>query len=364
MVRGMNMTDVVRASDLGITIGSLPRGRRNLISDVPGVRVGHTTIDRGEYQTGVTVILPPAENPFVHKMTAAAQVINGFGKTLGLVQLDELGTLETPIALTGTLNVGKVHDALVEYMVELCKKDGIELTSINPVVGECNDSFLNKLTDRPVEKEDVFAAIKSASADFQLGAVGAGRGTACHSLKGGIGSSSRVVTFDGKEYTVGVLVQTNHGRLADFTLLTGPEREQLLHRYDGAAPDKGSCIMVLATDLPLSDRQLRRVLRRCPVGLIRLGSFIGHGSGEIAIGFSTGNQFDLNDHTAIQTVRQLDERQIDQVFRAAAEATEEAVLDSMLTAQTVTGWKGHTKEALLPLVRPFLASGDFMPGRS
>ena len=358
------MTDVVRASDLGITIGSLPRGRRNLISDVPGVQVGHTTIDRGEYQTGVTVILPPAENPFVHKMTAAAQVINGFGKTLGLVQLDELGTLETPIALTGTLNVGKVHDALVEYMVELCKKDGIELTSINPVVGECNDSFLNKLTDRPVEKEDVFAAIKSASADFQLGAVGAGRGTACHSLKGGIGSSSRVVTFDGKEYTVGVLVQTNHGRLADFTLLTGPEREQLLHRYDGAAPDKGSCIMVLATDLPLSDRQLRRVLRRCPVGLIRLGSFIGHGSGEIAIGFSTGNQFDLNNHAAIQTVHQLDERQIDQVFRAAAEATEEAVLDSMLTAETVTGWKGHTKEALLPLVRPFLASGEFMPDRS
>ena len=358
------MTDVVRASDLGITIGSLPRGRRNLISDVPRLRVWHTTIDRGEYQTGVTVILPPAENPFVHKMTAAAQVINGFGKTLGLVQLDELGTLETPIALTGTLNVGKVHDALVEYMVELCKKDGIELTSINPVVGECNDSFLNKLTDRPVEKEDVFAAIESASADFQLGAVGAGRGTACHSLKGGIGSSSRVVTFDGKEYTVGVLVQTNHGRLADFTLLTGPEREQLLHRYDGAAPDKGSCIMVLATDIPLSDRQLRRVLRRCPVGLIRLGSFIGHGSGEIAIGFSTGNQFDLNDHTAIQTVRQLDERQIDQVFRAAAEATEEAVLDSMLTAQTVTGWKGHTKEALFPLLRPFLASGEFMPGRS
>ena len=297
-------------------------------------------------------------------MAAAAQVINGFGKTLGLVQLDELGTLETPIALTGTLNVGKVHDALVEYMVELCKKDGIELTSINPVVGECNDSFLNKLTDRPVEKEDVFAAIKSASADFQLGAVGAGRGTACHSLKGGIGSSSRVVTFDGKEYTVGVLVQTNHGRLADFTLLTGPEREQLLHRYDGAAPDKGSCIMVLATDIPLSDRQLRRVLRRCPVGLIRLGSFIGHGSGEIAIGFSTGNQFDLNNHAAIQTVHQLDERQIDQVFRAAAEATEEAVLDSMLTAETVTGWKGHTKEALFPLLRPFLASGNFMMGRS
>ncbi len=360
------MTDVgaVRASALGLTIGSLPRGKRNLISDVPGVRVGHRTIADGDYQTGVTVILPPVENPFVHKMTAAAQVINGFGKTLGLVQLDELGTLETPIALTGTLNVGKVHDALVEYMVQLCQKDGIELTSINPVVGECNDSFLNRLIDRPVEKEDVFAAIESASADFELGAVGAGRGTVCHSLKGGIGSASRVVTLDGQEYTVGVLVQTNHGRLADLTLLSDTEREQLLHRYDGAAPDKGSCIMVLATDIPLSDRQLRRVLRRCPVGLIRLGSYIGHGSGEIAIGFSTGNQFDLNDHTAIQTVCQLDERQIDQVFRAAAEATEEAVLDSMLTAESVTGWKGHTKESLFPLLRPFVASGDFMTGPS
>ncbi len=340
-----------RAADLGITVGELPKGPRNKITDVPGVRVGHTTLSTGEYETGVTVILPPADNPFLHKMTAASFVVNGFGKTLGLVQLDELGTLETPIALTGTLNVGKVHDALVEYMVELCAKDGIELTSVNPVVGECNDSFLSHLSDRPVGKKEVFAAIASASEDFALGAVGAGRGTACHSLKGGIGSASRQIELDGQMYTLGVLVQTNHGRLADFTL---PQAQNigrdLLRQLNGEAPDKGSCIVVLATDLPLSDRQLKRVLKRCPVGMIRLGSFIGHGSGEIVIGFSSGNIVEQRPEGDFQTFRQLDERKIDRVFRAAAEATEEAVLDSMLCAEAVSGWNGHKKEALYTLL--------------
>ncbi len=340
-----------RAAGLGIRTGELKKGPRNLISDVPGVKVGHATVSTGEYETGVTVILPPTGNPFLHKMTAASYVVNGFGKTLGLVQIDELGTLETPIALTGTLNVGKVHDALVEYMVEVCAQDGIELTSINPVVGECNDSYLSHLSDRPVGKEEVFAAIASASEDFALGAVGAGRGTACHSLKGGIGSASRQIELDGKTYTLGVLVQTNHGRLADFTL---PQAEnlgkELLERLNGNAPDQGSCIIVLATDVPLSDRQLRRVLKRCPVGLIRLGSFIGHGSGEIVIGFSTGNIVQQHPESDFQPLIQLSEGRIDRLFRAAAEATEEAVLDSMLCAETVTGWHGHIKQALYPLI--------------
>lgn len=336
-----------RAADLGITVGELPKGPRNKITDVPGVKVGHATISTGEYETGVTVILPPAENPFLHKMTAASYVVNGFGKTLGLVQVDELGTLETPIALTGTLNVGKVHDALVEYMVDLCRKDGIELTSINPVVGECNDSYLSHLSDRPVGRDEVFAAIASAGEDFALGAVGAGRGTVCHSLKGGIGSASRQVELDGKTYTVGVLVQTNHGRLSDFTLPQARNiGQELLERLNGSAPDKGSCIMVLATDVPLSDRQLRRVLKRCPVGLIRLGSFIGHGSGEIVIGFSTGNIVEQHSESDFQPLVQLSEGRIDRLFRAAAEATEEAVLDSMLCAETVIGWNGHTKVSL------------------
>lgn len=340
-----------RAAELGIQVGELKRGPRNLITDVPGVRVGHATLSTGEYETGVTVILPPTDNPFLHKMTAASHVVNGFGKTMGLVQVDELGTLETPIALTGTLNVGKVHDALVEYMVELCSQDGIELTSINPVVGECNDSYLNHLSDRPVGKEEVFSAIASASDDFALGAVGAGRGTVCHSLKGGIGSASRRIELDGKTYTVGVLVQTNHGRLADFTLPQAKNiGKELLEQLNGDAPDKGSCIMVLATDVPLSDRQLRRVLKRCPVGLIRLGSFIGHGSGEIVIGFSTGNIVHQHPDGDFQAFLQLDERRIDRLFRAAAEATEEAVLDSMLCAEPVTGWNGHMKQALYDLI--------------
>ena len=174
-----------------LSIGKLPHGPLNLITDVPGVRVGHCTVDAGDCHTGVTVVLPPCPNPFLDKLTAACQVFNGYGKTLGLVQVEELGTLETPIALTNTLNVGKVHDALVGYMIDLCREDGIQLTSVNPVVCECNDSGLSDIARRPVGEREVRAAIESAAAEFALGAVGAGRGTLCYGMKGGIGSSSR-----------------------------------------------------------------------------------------------------------------------------------------------------------------------------
>ena len=266
------LMELIRARERGIIIGSLPPGPLNRISDVPGVKVGHCTLAEGDIQTGVTVILPPPENPFIEKLPAAAYVQNGFGKTLGLIQIDELGTLETPIALCGTLNVGRVHDALVSYMVRLCARDGIHLTSVNPVVGECNDGFLSDIQARPCGEAELLAAIAGAEADFPLGSVGAGRGTSCHSLKGGIGSASRQLELDGEAYTAGVLVQTNHGRLADLRLPDGRKPEaDFIRLHDGEAPDKGSCMMVLATDAPLSDRQLRRVIRRMPVGLIRLG---------------------------------------------------------------------------------------------
>ena len=157
--------------------GIMKHGKNNLITDVKGVRVGHSTIDRGDCHTGVTVILPSEKNPFIHKMTAASHVINGFGKTTGLIQLDELGTLETPIAITNTLNVGKVHDALVSYMLRECDRDGIRLVSVNPVVCECNDSRINDIRQRPVGEKEVFEAIDSASVKFEQGAVGGGRGT-------------------------------------------------------------------------------------------------------------------------------------------------------------------------------------------
>lgn len=336
-----------RARQRGIVVGDLPPGPLNLISDVPGVKVGHYTLADGDLQTGLTVILPPPRNPFLEKLPAACYVQNGFGKTLGLVQIEELGTLETPIALCGTLNVGRVHDALVGYMIDLCTRDGVTLTSVNPVVGECNDGFLSDIRRRPCGEEELRKAIADAKADFALGSVGAGRGTSCHSLKGGIGSASRTLELDGEKYTVGVLVQTNHGRLADLRLPDGTRPDEVFVRKNGGeAPDKGSCIMVLATDAPLSDRQLKRVIRRMPVGLIRLGSYIGHGSGEICIGFSTANPVSASEQRDILPVRQLNEKRIDRFFRAAAEAAEEAVLDSMFCAEPVTGWQGHYKRSL------------------
>lgn len=307
---------------MDLSFGTMAHGKNDLITDVKGVRVGHFTIDRGDCHTGVTVILPSEKNPFNHKMTAASHVINGFGKTMGLIQLDELGTLETPIAITNTLNVGKVHDALVSYMLRLCDRDGITLTSVNPVVCECNDSRINDIRQRPIGEKEVFAAIGSASEIFEQGAVGAGRGTVCYGLKGGIGSSSRIFEIDGKEYTVGVLVQSNYGSARDLTLcdLTG----------ESVSPDQGSIILIVATDLPLSSRQLKRVIKRVSVGMARLGSYIGHGSGEIVIGFTTCVPEKCGDSFLCQRIMRED--LLDPPFRAAGECAEEAIVRSMLYA--------------------------------
>ncbi|MBQ4075508.1 MAG: P1 family peptidase [Clostridia bacterium] len=300
-------------------IGKLPHGERNLISDVPGVKVGHCTIDRDDCHTGVTVVLPPVKNPFTEKLTAAAHVINGYGKTLGLVQIDELGTLETPIAITNTLNVGKVHDAMVSYMVDICKRDGVKLTSVNPVVCECNDSRISDIAKRPVGEREVKAAIQNASVDFAQGAVGAGRGTTCYGMKGGIGSASRLMEIDGETYTMGVLVQSNYGSSEDFRAACLPP--------DLAECDQGSIILIVATDLPLSERQLKRVIKRTSVGMARLGSYIGHGSGEIAVGFTTAVRKWSGD--SFQSQMMLREDLMNIPFRAVGECAEEAILQSM-----------------------------------
>jgi len=337
----------MRIRDFGYVVGSLPTGPRNRISDVSGVTVGHTTIATETHNTGVTVVMPCPDNPFVRKLPCASFVLNGFGKTTGLMQIDELGTLETPIALTNTLNVGLVHDALVEYMARLCEEERVPLRSVNPVVCECNDAALNDIRHRAVRQEHVFSAMASASADFEEGAVGCGRGTTCHGLKGGVGSASRTMAFDGRTYTLGVLTQTNHGRLRDLRIGGDPIGERINAQLQDSQPDKGSCVVILATDLPLSDRQLRRVVRRCGVGLARLGSFIGHGSGEVFIGFSTANRTppedDARDIIPCETLR---ENRIDTVFRAAAECTEEAVLNSMAAAEGVSGPNGAARLSL------------------
>jgi len=332
---------------MNMPIGSLPHGKRNLITDVPGVRVGHFTVDQGDCHTGVTVVLPPRENPFLDKLTAASSVFNGFGKTLGLVQVDELGALETPIALTNTLNVGKVHDAMVSYMIGLCKKDGLRLTSVNPVVCECNDSRLSDIAQRPIGEKEVFAAIAAAGEDFAQGAVGAGRGTTCYGLKGGIGSSSRLMELDGKTYTMGILVQSNYGASKDFRLSALPKGL--------AENDQGSIILVAATDLPLSSRQLKRVLRRCSVGMARLGSYIGHGSGEIAVGFTTAPLVKASDSFQTQTV--LREDLMNLPFRAIGECAEEAILQSMWRAAPDRALDG----AAISSLREFLRSVEAQP---
>ena len=338
MRRGIYMKKTAEIEDVGLSIGELQRGKRNKISDVEGVIVGHRTLSTDSINTGVTVIQPSECNIFERKMTAAAHVFNGFGKTSGLVQIDELGRLESPIALTNTLCVGRVHDAVVEYMIRRCESEGVALKSFNPVIGECNDSFLNQITKRTLAFDDVFNAFESGCPDFPEGDIGAGKGTSCHQLKGGIGSSSRLFSIRGREYVLGVLVQSNHGLLKDLVIngrRIGREIEGRLKIE--RAEEKGSIMIVLATDLAVSSRQLKRICKRVQTGLARLGSFMGHGSGEIVIGFST---------TDTEATGKTRDDELDPSFRAATESTEEAVLKSMFNASTVIGYRGNRRHSL------------------
>lgn len=339
-----------RIADYGVRVGRLKPGALDKITDVPGVTVGHATIADARHRTGVTVILPCEDNVFLRKMTAAGFVLNGFGKTQGLVQVGELGTLETPIALTNTLNVGLVSDALAGYTVRCCERDGTQALSVNPVVGECNDARLNAIADRPVHEEHVLAAIQSASRDFAEGCVGAGAGTVCHGLKGGIGSASRLLPLGGRTYTLGVLVQSNHGTLEELTVRGRRVGEEILRarrKKAGDPPcDQGSIMIVLATDLPLDSRQLGRVLRRCAAGLARCGSYFGHGSGDVMIGFTTENRVPHDAPEAVLTRRVLAEPLLELPFRAAADATEEAVLNSLVAAEETVAPDGTVYESL------------------
>ncbi|MFI3237942.1 MAG: P1 family peptidase [Lachnospiraceae bacterium] len=329
-----------RAADYGIQVGKLKKGARNKITDVAGVTVGHCTVDTENHKTGVTMIMPCEENTLHHNLPAAAFVLNGFGKTAGLVQIEELGTIESPIAMTNTLNVGKVHDAVVEYLCRKEESEGGKATTLNPIVTECNDSSLNDIRHRAVGEKEVFEAIEQASEDFLEGAVGAGTGMICHGLKGGIGSASRVMDVDGRDYTLGVLALANYGAMSDLTIAGENIGKELAKKLENTPVDKGSCIIVIATDLPLDTRQLGRVAKRASVGLARLGSFIGHGSGEVFIAFSTANAIDPSDKAMIRETKSFREGDMDLAFRAVAECAEEAILNVLFTAKTVTGYKG------------------------
>ncbi|SDJ50909.1 P1 family peptidase [Salimicrobium halophilum] len=305
----------------------MEKGKKNGITDVAGVRVGHETLNEGSAQTGVTAILPHSGNLFKNKVTAASHIINGFGKTAGLIQLEELGVLETPILLTNTLAVGTCFDALVDHALEENGDIGRTTGTVNPVVGECNDMLLNDIRKRSVTIEHARQAIRNAAESFEEGSVGAGRGMMCYSLKGGIGSSSRVLSIEGTTNTIGILVVSNFGFMRDLNVHGSPVGQYWWGKTRTEEhEDKGSVMIIAATDVPMNHRQLKRVLKRSVTGLARTGSVISNGSGDIAIGFTTA-----------ETSQSVAEHHLDEAFRAIGEATEEAVLRSLQQASPVTG---------------------------
>lgn len=332
-----------RARDLGLACGKLPPGRLNRISDVPGVTVGHLTLVDGDIRTGVTAIRPHAGDIFRDKPVAASHVLNGFGKSIGLMQVDELGQLETPILLTNTLSVGTCGTALIRRAVAENPRIGRQTSTVNPVVGECNDGYLNDIQALAVTEADALAALDATTEAFEVGAVGAGAGMSCFGFKGGIGSASRLVRLDKAAFHLGVLVLANFGRAGDLML---PDGRVVAPPKTEAVPERGSVIVVIATDVPLEHRQLQRVIRRAGAGLARVGSFYGHGSGDTFLGFTTANRVPHDGKADILPMRAIAEGKIDLLFEAAAEATQEAVLDALAASPTTVGRAGHVRPGL------------------
>jgi D-aminopeptidase len=336
---------------VGIHIGPLPPGPLNTITDVPGVRVGHVTLNYGDgplrighgpVRTGVTAILPPGDDWYFHPVEAGNLVFNGAGTTAGLSLIDEFGRIETPVMLTNTLSVGAVYEGVVRYMVEHTFAPRGAVPWFNPVVGETSDAYLNDMGGLHVRPEHAVEAIRIARAGpVEEGCVGGGMGMGAFGFKGGIGTSSRMVEIGGEPGIVGALVQSNFGgRLA----INGVPMHDL-QVSTGTSPLGASLMMIVATDLPLSNRLLNRVARRATLGMARTGSSGGHGSGDYVIAFSTTYR-DGDAMAQARAALAADESAIDSVFQAVADATEEAILNSMFRAHTVVGGDGHTREAL------------------
>ena len=341
-----------RARDLGLAVGVFEPGAANAITDVAGVRVGHATVRAAGVNTGVTAVLPPGDDWFRERVPAAIVVGNGFGKLLGVTQVQELGELETPVLLTCTLCVWRAADAMVGWLLA---RPGMEnVRSINPVVGETNDGTLNDIRARPVTAEHVVSALEAARGGaVEEGAVGAGAGTVAFGWKGGIGTSSRVLPSEYGGFTVGVLVQSNYGGV--LTMGGAPVGREL-GRYSfqrrSDAPDPtpdGSIMMVVATDAPLDPRALERLGARALTGLARTGSAMSNGSGDYVIAFSTAESVRRRPSLQARALEVLPNDALSPLFQAVAEATEEAVYNSLLRAVDTTG-PGGTIEAL-PLER-------------
>ena len=343
-----------RLRDYGFTVGKLPTGKHNSITDVPDVAVGHVTLYENlpgaTIRTGVTAILPHQGNPFREKVVAATHVINGFGKTTGLVQVNALGPLDSPIMLTNTFSVPAVTEGALQYMMALDEGIGDQDGSLNVVAGECNDKLLNDMRGLHVRPEHAIEAIRQAQTAEPIaeGAVGAGTGMVCFGYKGGIGTSSRRVTVEGHDYHIGVLVLTNYGLGEDLTILGRPVgaylRQQTLERGN----NDGSIIIIVGTDLPLDARQLQRIAKRAGFGLARTGSVAHHGSGDIVIAFSNGNRIPHTPETGFITLKCIreDGPLMSECFRAAADATEEAIYNSLFMAVTTQGRDGREVHSL------------------
>ncbi|MBC7364654.1 MAG: P1 family peptidase [Candidatus Aminicenantes bacterium] len=349
-----------RVREWGLKIGVLEPGPLNAITDVAGVKVGHKTLIQGQnIRTGVTAIIPHKGNVFQEKVPAAVYVANGYGKLTGSTQIEELGYLETPIILTNTLSVPVAAEAVIDYVLSLPGNENV--FSVNPVVGETNDGWLNDIRARVISRRDVLEAIqKASSGPVEEGAVGAGTGTTCFSFKGGIGTSSRRLPPSLGGYTIGVLVQTNFGGILQ---IKGLQVERWLKKQADSSSinltrqENGSCMIIVATDAPLDARNLKRLAKRALLGIARTGGYYANGSGDYAIAFSTSPsvRHRSGEKSITQQIEVLKNEFMSPLFQAAAEAAEEAILNSLFKATRMTGRNGHTAEPLpLDKLKPWL----------
>jgi D-aminopeptidase len=363
----------VRARELGLVIGRFAPGPHNAITDVVGVRVGHSTIirgagklrvGRGPVRTGVTAILPNEGNIFLERLTAGAFVLNGAGEISGLTQVVEWGLIETPILLTNTLSVGTCSAAAVKYMLECYPGIGSDHDVVIPLVGECDDSWLNDVAGGHVQAEHAYEAIRAArSGPVAEGSVGGGTGMLCCDFKAGIGTSSRVLTAEQGGYTVGVLVMTNFGHIADLRMGGVPVGSILAPKYAATrkrAHSYGSIITIVATDAPLQSDQLGRLAKRAALGIGRTGSYAAHGSGEIILAFSTANKIPRASPGLVYQMDVLIDRGINPLYEAVIDATEEAILNALCMATDMGGVNGNFAPAL-PLAETRAILDRYLP---
>jgi D-aminopeptidase len=333
----------------GFAVGRFPSGPKNSLTDVPGVKVGHSTIiegtgrrraGNGPVRTGVTAIIPH-NNIYMQRLMSGAHILNGAGEVSGLIQIQEWGLIETPILLTNTLSVGRVSDSCVKWLSEKYPDMGDAYDVVIPVVGECDDSFLNDAVGRHIKQKHVFEALDSASTEMvPEGSVGAGTGMVCCDFKGGIGSASRVIKVDDKQFTIGILVNTNFGRIGDLRILGIPAGRKLLASFAALkkrSDNYGSIITVLGTDLPLSRFQIAWLCKRAALGIGRCGSFAAYTSGEICVGFSTANEVLREPKLGLQQFTYILDQFMDDAFEATIEATEEAIINSLINNHDMVG---------------------------